>query len=73
VLVATSPEEMQLELVTRVEQAGTDFNMHMNAIKATVMTNADCKVTVTVNGSVYIGTSEAVLIPWHSSARRCDV
>jgi len=37
VLVATLPEEL-LELVIRVKQAGTEFNMHINATKTTVMT-----------------------------------
>jgi len=52
VLLATSPKELQQQMI-RVEQAGTEFNMHINAIKTKVMTNTDCKVTVTVNGSVF--------------------
>ena len=47
-----------------MEQAGTEFNMYINATKTRVMTNTDCKVTVSVNGSVleqvtqfsYLGT-----------------
>jgi len=61
--VATLPEKLQ-ELVKRVEQAGTEFNMYINATKTKVMTNTNSKVTVSVIGSVleqmkqysYLGT-----------------
>jgi len=53
VLVATSYEELR-ELMKREEQAGTEFNMHISATKTKVMTNADCKVTVTMNGFVLL-------------------
>jgi len=42
VLVATSPEELQ-ELVKRVYQEGTEFNMHINATKTKVMTNTTAR------------------------------